>query len=202
MNLKNLMLLPLALAVAVPAAFATPIPISPGVPITSFSPSTSSFSGTLVPGDAISAAFSNSSESGTVFEDVYRSNGVLDFYYKVVNNSSSSDYLVTLAVSNFQGYSPAVDYLTNGSVAPNEAFMLPSGTINYDFYLAPGQSTDWMEVATDATATMPSLDTVADNQSSNLNLIGPAPEPLSLGLLSTGLLAIGVARWRRSGKKA
>ena len=198
MSLKNLSVLTVTAALAVPLAMATPVPLPPGGTVT-FAPTMSSFSGTFV--TSTSMTFSNPFENGTVNEDVYRSGGTLDFYYQVVNNASSPDSLSRITVSVFSGYTTAVDYLLNGGDAPTTATRQAVGdSVGFYFTVSPGTSSDWLEVATNATAyDMKGAVSLIDTQSTYMSgEPEPAaiPEPLSLGLISGGLLIIGVARHR------
>lgn len=197
MHFKTLVICTAVLSVLVPAAFATPIAIAPGSTVSTFTPTASSFVGTEVA--TYSTTFSNAYENGAVYEDVYNNGGVLDFYYQIVNNLGSEDALSRMTVGIYTGYTTAVDYLLNTNVAPTSATRQVAGSsVGFFFTLAPGQMTDWMEVATNATAYVPGSIALIDSLTTNLTGYGPAaiPEPLSLGLLGAGLLVIGVARAR------
>jgi hypothetical protein len=201
-NLFSLAMAALFLAMATPTVLATPVPIAPGNTGTSFTPTTSAFTGTLL--GTYSMTFSNSSENGTVYEDVYDDSGLLDFYYQIANNASSSDSLSRVTVGNFTGYTTAVDYLLNGGDAPSNATRQAVGdSVGFNFFtnIAPGTTTNWLEVSTNATAT-DSNGTVAAIDSLPsvvVNAIEPAevPEPSSFVLLGAGLLAMAGAARRK-----
>lgn len=199
MSLKTLSVLTVAASMAVPLALATPVSLAPGGTVTTFTPTTSSFSGTFV--TSMSTLFSNAYENGTVKEDVYSNGGTLDFYYQVTNNASSSDSLLRMTVSIYSGYTTAVDYLLSGGDAPTSATRQPVGdSLGFYFTVSPGTSSDWLEVATNATAWDANGGiALIDTLSINLGGLEPAPavpEPLSLGLISGGLLIVGLARRR------
>jgi hypothetical protein len=199
-SIKNLTRLALATTlfslVAGSAAFATPVSLAPGGTVTTFTPTTSSFTGTLV-GD-YTMAFSNAYENGTVLEDVYNNGGTLDFYYQVQNSATSTDTLTRLTVANFTGFTTAVDYLTGTGDTPTSANRQPSGdSVGFYLSIAPGTTTDWLEVATNATSfnsngTISLLDTLPTTSTNALEPTA-APEPSTYALLGLGLIALAAA---------
>jgi hypothetical protein len=195
-----------AAMMAVSSASASTITLLPGGTVPFFTPTVSAFSGTLVA--TYSMTFSNAAENGTVFEDVYQSGGVLDFYYKVTNNSSSKDTLSRVTVSTFVGFTTSVDYLLNGGDAPTTATEQVAGnSVGFYDLIKPGTSSDWLEIATNAKAynadgTIAVIDSVAINFNNALAPSTSVPEPISLSLIGGGLLLMGAAGWRRSKNRA
>ena len=196
MLFKTLVISAASLTVLAPALFTTPVSLAPGGTVTTFTPTTSSFTGTEVA--AYSATFSNAYENGSVHEDVYNNSGALDFYYQIVNNASSADDIMRVTVGLYTGFTTAVDYLLNGAVAPSSANRQAAGdSVGFYIGLAPGETTDWLEVATDASFYAPGTIALIDTHTTSLGGFGPAvPEPRPLRLLSAGLLLIGIARLR------
>jgi hypothetical protein len=173
-------------------ASATPVSIAPHGTVTSFTPTTSAFTGTEV--DSLSMTFSNAAEQGTVYEDVYKSGSTFDFYYQVENDADSTDSLFRLTVGNFTGFNTSVDYLLNGGDAPASANRQISGdSIGFSVEIDPGTTSDWIEVATSATnygstGTIALQDSIASNFSGSFDpALGVAPEPATWALMLGGL---------------
>lgn len=203
MKLTHIVLLAAAISTASMAS-ASPITLLPGGTVPIFTPTTWAFTGTLVA--TYSMTFSNATANGTVFEDVYQSGGVLDFYYKITNNVSSTDTLSRITVGNFAGFTTSVDYLLNAGDAPTTATkQLAGNSVGFYDMISPGTSSDWLEVATNATkynssGTIAVIDSLAINFSNTLAPASSVPEPACLGLITAGLLMIGAGRGRHSKK--
>jgi hypothetical protein len=176
--------------------------------------------GTLL--DTYSANFSNTSESGTVYEDVYRNpDGDIDFFYQLENNpgspqNPSPDTISRITLGNFTGFTgDSVDYVEDsGTVGANTDTDVPpydatiqnnNSSVGFNFGdeyddIAPGETSDWVEVSTNAKSynakgTFSIIDSYTTTITGNP---GPAtPEPSTVTLLFGGLLAlIGVVRAR------
>ncbi|MFI5287001.1 MAG: hypothetical protein ACHQ4F_11850 [Candidatus Dormibacteria bacterium] len=119
----------------------------------------------LVSPVSVSGAF-----SATYTDAVYKeSGGTLDFYLQAVNNTTSSDAITQLSVSDFQGALADMGYRTDGSTLPSGSFVDGSQTptdvtratsgdpIAWDFtgsnpanMLPPGDTSYVLEVKTNA----------------------------------------------------
>jgi hypothetical protein len=198
-----------ALSVAlVPNSLATSLPVQPA----SVVPSTTTGMPGTHEGD-YTFSFTNAGETGVVNEDVYSYNGGFDFYYQVTNIYLSGDSLSRLTLGNFSGVTTSVFYepdsgsLTSGNTtvtqdnAPTDATRHSGTTIGFDFDLAPGQSSDWLEVVTNARATTQGSISVIDDFTSSTNqALGPevvAPEPPTWILLGLSAVAGLVFNFRR-----
>lgn len=215
--------LALGLAVTLPSAYATTIPLVPGGTTPIVLSNGSTFAGLTLLADTGVQTLINSPGStinGTAEELVYRTGtGTLDFFVQVTNNNSAngSDNLRTVDVRNFTGFTTAVAYNTeSGTVAPSDANRSAAGdTVNFDFlilgngYLGTGigglgATSYWLEIDTNATSfTNTGSVGVQDSGTASILAYSPTttPEPISMGLLGGGLALLGVARWRRAVKK-
>ncbi len=149
--------------------------------------------------------------------------GTLDYYYQVSNAASSSDALgrVTGATFNnafttnvFQTAS-AFSLFTAGSQAAMNGDRGTDGVVGFNFLpgdgglgkIDPGQTSDTLIVRTNSTTYGPGVMGIIDGTATFVNafqptgqppLVGPIPEPGTLALLASGLLATGgIARRRR-----
>lgn len=207
----------LGLALSATSAFAATVSLAPGAGIPVVPSDGSAFTGTLV--TSMSGNLSNGpGESASYTEQVYRqTNGFLTFYYQLTN-TSPTDALNEVSLSDFTGVTASVGYLTGngGTLAPtqtppgNEASRTASGfEINFfyqksgtDGQFLPGQTLDYLEIVTNSTSWAPGTVSVIDDGVATTSSLGPVatPEPFSMGLLGGGLALLGVSRIRRSKK--
>jgi hypothetical protein len=155
-----------------------------------------------------------------VIEYVVLNGSVVDFYYEVTNSASSGDNVANVQMQNFKPVTPISAENNTATVGGTAAGTVPSGTaalstngstVTFNFgasptnILAPGQTSDWLEIDTTQANFMGGATEkvgAADGTGFTLtgNFYGPAPEPATLGLLGGGLALLGVARWRRNKK--
>jgi hypothetical protein len=169
-----------------------------------------------------SSSFSYSSTAGTtsgfVYAAVYDDGGTMDFYYQVVNNANSATSIAQLAAFDFAGFTTNTAYITNGGSltgtgfengtdAPQLTNVGAGVTVNFDFntplatgVVTPGEASDVLVISTNATHYIAGGDSVQDGGSSGtLAAFQPGssvPEPSTLGLLGTGLIALAGLRRR------
>jgi hypothetical protein len=162
--------------------------------------------------------------TGEVQSRVVRSTleGTLDFYWRVMNDSSSKDDIAFFRVGLFNSPEYDANYRIDGvgDRAPISAFRFPGSQesfVNFDFTttdpngapsaLHPGESSYFMLMDTSATtysetATMDvaSFGTLNESQSFNTFTPSPVPEPETYALMGLGLLGMGALRSRRTQK--
>ncbi len=157
--------------------------------------------------------------SGTYTTSVYRdpvanlacpTGGCLDFVYMVTNNGPS--VVESITASAFDSFITDVGYQPGTGVLPTTVGRSGFGTsgpvITWNFpgavEINAGQSSDLLIIETNAlnytTGTLSAQDGTAGNG------VGfqptTVPEPMSMGLLGGGLALLGIARWRKTGKKS
>jgi hypothetical protein len=169
----------------------------------------------------------NAAQTATVNEEVFMGATGLDFFYQVKNTSTTvgsrtAEPFNEVALDFYGGYTTAVAYDSNSCAgcslptnAPgaNLASRSAGGdTINFFFTssgsdgtLAPGATSVWLEVDTNALAVdyNGEASVIDGGTAININAIEPSgsvPEPLTVGLLGGGLALVGVMRWRKSRK--
>ena len=222
MNKKLVSAIGLGLMAAV-SSFATSVTLVPGAP------SVAPGNNTTAPGSVVATTQMTSGPNAfgttvTVTEYVVNNGGVYDFYYEVMNATTSSDNLSQVAITNYNT-TPSVAVANNtatlsppskaaGTIFANEASQdTGRDTVNFNFtnssgdMFAPGTTSEWLEIDTNATSFVTNATegaTVTDGTGIIISgLYGPGaatPEPATLGLLGGGLALLGIARWRRSKK--
>lgn len=159
------------------------------------------------------SSFSSLSGSiiGTVTSTVYSGGGDpyvggLTFTYLLMLSGSSTENASEMTVGSYGGFSTDVSYSTNApGLAPTSFTRSATGngdTIRFLWSngggLAPGQNAELVVVQTSATSYGFGPSGIIDNQTANLTLLTPAPEPEIGGLIAMGLGALFVFRRRNS----
>lgn len=143
--------------------------------------------------------------------------GTLDFYYQIANASSSanelsritgSEFLSAFTTNLFQTASPSLGIFTAGAQAAMNADRGGLGVVGFNFLpgtsgtgeIGPGETSDTLIIRTNATTFEPGFVgaigaggtfTAGYEPSGSPILVGPVPEPGTLALLASGLLAFG-----------
>ena len=176
---------------------------------------TGSTSGTLLA--FMSQSFSYHTTAGTnsgfVYSAVYNDGGTLDFYYQVVNSSTSATALARMTANTFTGFTTNSAFIANGHTLGGTSFVdgtvMPvtsdstGAVIGFSFYpvitdeIQPGQESNVLIISTNAKSYSNGNAAIIDGGSTFVNAFQPTgvPEPATLGLLGLGL--IGVASLRR-----
>jgi hypothetical protein len=133
--------------------------------------------------------------SGTIESAVYNNGGTRDFYIQVENDSTSATSLAVASMTNFQGASTSVGYRTDGSTLTGTSFVdggvppitasrnaAPGAQVTWAFNppssaeLQPGETSDVMVVATDATNYTAGIVGVGDGGLTTVGGFEPAPD--------------------------
>lgn len=157
--------------------------------------------------------FGNTNFTGTLTTTVWSGDtsnpfsGGLTFTYLLSNSSSSSDALVRMTLSRFDGFQTDVSYFGPGSVPTSvERGLANSGrqiSFNFEtpFRLQPGTSSALLIIQTDAFAWQNGNASIIDDATANTLTLVPAiavPEPTSVALLAVGGLLIAARKSRKS----
>lgn len=188
----------------------TTLPVVPGTP-----------AGTLLASTTAPYSFSTTSgtTSGTLTSAVYNNGGTLDFYYQVANSANSATAIARETDNSFTGFATQVGFRTdggsfaaagfvNGSITPITADKNGSGSVvGFQFNppdgakILPGTTSSVLVISTNATAFVLGNASVIDGGTQTVTAYQPAgvPEPVSMILMGTGLLALaGVRRFKKS----
>ncbi len=206
MTKRRLAVLIFGVAVSGSTAFASTASLPVGGSVSPVPSNGSTPSGTLeatISGSFISTP--SSAFSGTYQAEVFLDPTThdLDFYYKV--SDAGPDALSRISIVDFTSAITRVAYLTSGGIAPSEADRNTAKTVGFDFFgsghvLASGTSSDWLEIATNFKYYTSSTMFIQDGGQASVKAFAPSPvpEPLSMGLLGSGLAFLGILRFRRS----
>lgn len=157
--------------------------------------------------------------SGTLRTAVFRNpSGTLDFYYQVLNDTTSATAIARLSTTSFTGWMTALGFRADGSSVPGGVFtdgsVLPesgdrntSGSVpGFNFNPPPtsrvfaGDTSVVLIISTDATNYEPGNMSVIDGGTDTRAAFQPAaatgeiPEPATMALAGIGLLGIAVFR--------
>ena len=148
----------------------------------------------------------------------------LDFYYQVTNASGSTDALARVTGSDFpNGFSTALQQtaaasfglFTAGNQAAASGDRGTLGVVGFNFFpgtsgtgkIDPGETSYTLIVRTNATTYGPGYSGITNGTATTVNsfmptgqppIVGPIPEPGTLALLASGLLAAGGVARRRT----
>ncbi|MDQ6663353.1 MAG: hypothetical protein M3Z23_03060 [Acidobacteriota bacterium] len=226
MNQPKLALFTMALSVFLPvaahASFLTgTTPTFAGGPSVLPGNASGSAAGTLLASNAAPYSFATTggTTSGTLTSAVFQNpSGTLDFYYQVANSGSSASAIARESNTSFTGFATQTGFRTdggglagalfqNGSVPPVTADST-GNVVGFSFTppstakITPGSVSSVLVVSTLATSFTLGNAAVIDGGTQTVSAFQPTsgvPEPVSMMLMGTGLLALaGIGRFKKS----
>jgi len=208
------------LAISLSSALASPTGDAAGTVQASPSALTVGASSTSV--GSVSGSMSSGTFTANYIENVFSDPnnefcaGCLDWVIQITD--TAGDPIEAVKASNFGGLLTDIGVstngapgMTNGTVNPYTVDRSSNGNvITWDFTgtagsneIYPGQTSVLLEIETNSMTLVPGFLNTDDSLPAGVAAYGAAtPEPMSVGLLGGGLALLGIARWRRSAKKA
>jgi hypothetical protein len=148
---------------------------------------------------------------GILRSDVYTNDAAnpfginkLTFVFQLSNDGTSLDVIERLTNTNFAGYQTDVGWNGAGVIPSQVDRSANSRVIGWGLttvsWLAPGQASATLVIATDATQFTTAFSSVIDGGTANIPTFGPAPipEPATMGIL--GISGASLLAIRRRGR--
>jgi len=154
--------------------------------------------------------------SGTLRSAVVQAGTTLDFYYQITNAASSSDSLARVTGSDFIGgfttnvfqTATAFDGFVTGTQVASSGDRDLLGVVGFNFSpgtsgtgkVDPGESSNILIIRTNATQFQNGFTGIVDGTATTVAtfmpagsppIVGPIPEPGTMALLGSGLIALG-----------
>ena len=155
----------------------------------------------------VAATFTGSLTSAVIAGDPTNPLGGLTFVYRVTNNAGSPNDIGRLTVVDFTGWltdasydnvSPVAPLPAAGTVAPALINRSTPDVVGFSFLgipigpgtLAPGKTSMWLVVQTNAPTWKTTIASVIDGSVAMVPSVGPAPEPATLLFFGAGAVAL------------